>query len=52
MENDGVCDNNNTKSAPRHSLNCTVEDAEAKDSDNKVSWFNDIDTQNYETAIS
>ena len=51
MENNGVCDNNNSKSAPKHSLNSTVEDAEAKDSDNEVSWDNDIDHIELREAI-
>ena len=51
MENDGVCDNNNSKRAPIGSLNSTVEGAEAKDSDNEVSWDNDIDHIELREAI-
>ena len=51
MEKDEVCDNNNSKSAPKSSLNSTVKDAEAKDSDNEISWDNDIDHIELREAI-
>ena len=51
MESDELCDNNNSKIVLKSSLNSTVEDAEAKDSDNEVSWDNDIDHIELREAI-